>query len=194
MCLGVYGFYTRFAEDAMRFASLSVLFAGLILTGSISGVISQMVASAPDPIGDNPSWLTRIITVAEHDRQGRVIAVAPQRYRPDKYDVRFVGSKYQGIIVLEINTKTKQIVSIRKPTLLERLFGYSDADAISAIAAKLSITEAIQVAEAQTHGTAIRAFFRRHKGHAQYDVYVAHNGKFECVKIDGMTGKDVSSI
>ncbi|MEL6065262.1 PepSY domain-containing protein [Methylobacterium sp. DCY52] len=173
----------------MRVLSLSALAVGTILIASVPGAISQTTAPVSDSPASTSSWVAQIIAIVESQRQGRVIAIVPQTHRPHRYDVRFAGADHRDITVFEIDVRTKRTISTHKPRLLERLFGYGDTDVRLALAAKLSITEAIQAAEAQARGRATKAAFRNDNGRPQYDIYVAHSGFAEHIRVDGTSGK-----
>ncbi len=68
----------------------------------------------------------------------------------------------------------------------------TENDALAIDAAKISMTQAVNVAEQHVGGKATRVEFERHKGLSVFDIEVVKGKKVMDVKVDSMNGKVIS--
>ncbi|BAN34707.1 propeptide PepSY and peptidase M4 [Sulfuricella denitrificans skB26] len=66
-------------------------------------------------------------------------------------------------------------------------------DALAIETAKISLTQAVTVAEQQIGGKASRAEYEKHKGQWIFDVEVVNGKKVMDVKVDPMSGKVIAA-
>lgn len=70
----------------------------------------------------------------------------------------------------------------------------NENDALAVVATKISITQAIAIAEQHVKGKAARAEYENTKQGWAYDVEVVSNGRVFDVRIDANKGKVLSSL